>query len=372
MQNKLIEQSNHFYWLDLIRFLAAFMVVLSHARGYFFVEFGALIDTERTVLTLVFYAFTRIANEAVIVFFVLSGFLVGGRVLERISNGTFQPTNYAIDRFVRIMLPLVPALILTAIIRIVIDGDFSKVEFMGNLFSLQGIFVSPFGGNGPLWSLSYEVWFYVLAFFIGIITINKSFSYLSTLLLIMIGMVFTVLSPVYLFSWLIGTLTYLRRPNNFSWKLFTFAIILMLYSIVAVQLGYESISVSIEWLNKFLPALDAARVLLAAGIALFIQQLILLKPTKKIAINLDLFGTTLAKFSYTLYLTHYPFMQLLIYLGFVKAENINSTSLLSFLASIIFSFILAFLLYLVFEKHTYVVKKMLKILYTNYKEVEKK
>ena len=33
---------------------------------------------------------------------------------------------------------------------------------MGNLFFLQTIFVPPFGSNAPLWSLSFEFWYYLL------------------------------------------------------------------------------------------------------------------------------------------------------------------------------------------------------------------
>jgi peptidoglycan/LPS O-acetylase OafA/YrhL len=34
--------------------------------------------------------------------------------------------------------------------------------FFGNLFFLQSVVVPPFGSNDPLWSLSYEFWYYVL------------------------------------------------------------------------------------------------------------------------------------------------------------------------------------------------------------------
>ena len=45
-------------------------------------------------------------------------------------------------------------------------SKFSPVELFGNLFFLQtpehlNLWFAPFCGNGPLWSLSYEVWFYL-------------------------------------------------------------------------------------------------------------------------------------------------------------------------------------------------------------------
>src|ERR1035441_502485 len=34
--------------------------------------------------------------------------------------------------------------------------------FFGNLFFLQSVVSPVFGSNGPLWSLSYEFWYYIL------------------------------------------------------------------------------------------------------------------------------------------------------------------------------------------------------------------
>ena len=51
----------------------------------------------------------RMGHEAVIVFSVLSGFLVGGRGFERIKDGSMNVGSYAIDRFARIC-PLLAAI----------------------------------------------------------------------------------------------------------------------------------------------------------------------------------------------------------------------------------------------------------------------
>ena len=89
----------HFYWLDALRFIAAFMVLLSHSRNTFFPEYGALPSEQHNILTMAFTMFCRMGHEAVIIFFVLSGFLVGGRGFERIKAGTMNVKSYAIDRF---------------------------------------------------------------------------------------------------------------------------------------------------------------------------------------------------------------------------------------------------------------------------------
>lgn len=77
----------HFYWLDALRFVAAFMVLLSHTRNTFFPAFGDLPDDQQNIFSMMLTMFCRMGHEAVIIFFVLSGFLVGGRGWERIQNG---------------------------------------------------------------------------------------------------------------------------------------------------------------------------------------------------------------------------------------------------------------------------------------------
>lgn len=126
-------QSNHLPWLDWIRFLAAFTVLASHARGVAFVAYGDLESSSQGPVAFLAFLATRIEGEAVIVFFVLSGFLVGGRGAERLLNGTFRLKDYAIDRVSRIVTPLVPSLLLSAAIAPFINQDTSGWGFLGNL-----------------------------------------------------------------------------------------------------------------------------------------------------------------------------------------------------------------------------------------------
>lgn len=360
ISERFVGQATHFHWLDLLRFLAALTVVIAHTRDFTFVRYGALDKIDRSIFVTAAYAVTRIANEAVIVFFVLSGFLVGGRAFDRSVNGTFKPTEYAVDRFVRIMLPLFPALIITAIIRLIIDGSFDMKVFIGNLFSLQGVFVPSFGSNAPLWSLSYEVWFYILAYAVGVFALSKTMRFTSTILLIMVAAIFTSLNSVYLFCWLIGAMAYIKIPEKLSNKTIFFSVCLSIYSIIAIQIGYDSISVSTEHLASYFPSLDVSRLLLSVGIALFIQQLIFIRPTNTFALTLDKSGSILAAFSYTLYLTHYPVLQLMTFLGVEKSTRINFSAIGRFVLLILCCLITSYCFYVCFEKHTNLVKKLIK------------
>jgi peptidoglycan/LPS O-acetylase OafA/YrhL len=348
-----------FYWLDLFRFMAALTVVLGHVRQAAFVEYGGLAADQKSLLIAVSYALTRMGKEAVIMFFVLSGFLVGGRALERIADGSYKPLDYAIDRFTRIMLPLFPALVLTAIIGLIIGSDFNYWHFIGNLFSLQGIFVPSFEGNYPLWSLSYEVWFYILVWAVGVAALNRRLHLISAALLVLIAAIFTHLSPTYLFCWLIGAFAYLRRPGKFSLLFLIVSIMLSLYAIISVQIGTDSVSIPVESFRHMVPSQDISKLLLASGMALLIQQALMVKPIKSSAIKLDLAGTKLAAFSYTLYLIHYPLIQLMSHLGINRAPRINLASVGPFLLMVSICLTSSWGLYLMFEKRTSELRKLL-------------
>ena len=95
----------HFYWLDWLRFGAALAVVLCHARPNNWAVWADLDGHYKNWLTGAFFGLMRPGVEAVVVFFVLSGFLVGGKVLDRMMKGTFDIRAYAVDR----VFPSLPA-----------------------------------------------------------------------------------------------------------------------------------------------------------------------------------------------------------------------------------------------------------------------
>ena len=350
----------HYYWLDLIRFLAALIVVLVHARGAFFVEYGLLDESNKTIVVAIFYAFTRIGHEAVIVFFVLSGYLVGGRGLERIAYETFRPTDYSIDRSVRILLPLIPALILTAIIRLLLDGSIDIAEFFGNLLSLQGIFFEPFGNNGPLWSLSYEVWFYVLLLSIGITAKKDKYFIFGLSLLSLCIFVFTVLNAIYLACWFIGALAYLIKLNKFSKLLFFTSILLSFTAITFIQANANSNSLDLNHYLEFIPNSDISKILLSLGISIFIKECVLYTPSSIITKKINLYGTIFASFSYTLYLTHYPILELIKHAGITRSVEINIISIFTYICGVCICILSSWLLYLIFEKKTKVYRNYIK------------
>lgn len=72
-----------------------------------------------------------------LVFFVLSGFFVGGRAIEKCRKGTFCIKSYAVDRFVRIMLPLLSALLLCIPKDLICGNPIIWADWFGCLFSFR-------------------------------------------------------------------------------------------------------------------------------------------------------------------------------------------------------------------------------------------
>ena len=101
-------------FLDGMRWIAASIVFLGHLRDPLFQGYGSLSAAERTPAVQLWYFVTGWFGPAVIVFFVLSGYLVGGIASARASLGKFSATSYGIDRVSRLYVAFLPALALTA------------------------------------------------------------------------------------------------------------------------------------------------------------------------------------------------------------------------------------------------------------------
>lgn len=292
----LSEKKNHYPWLDAMRLIASAVVLLAHSRNDFFLSWYALPDSLRNVFTFLLYAVGRMGHEAVVVFFVLSGFLVLGRGLERIHNNTFDEKNYAVDRAVRIGVPLVCAIAFHAGVCLVVGQRFDWVMALGNLFSLQGVLVDPL--VSPFWSLGYEVWFYILLWAFALLMKGKKSGFALFLLTLL---VLTRRNMYYFYIWLIGGLAYLCRPRRGSRVMAALSFVLVLLSIAALQILYRGADM-IE-LN-----ISGSRGLydffMAVAVSLFVQQVVNLEPKRPFAVRAERTMSNMAKVTYTLYLCH--------------------------------------------------------------------
>lgn len=348
-----MENKKHFYWLDWMRFIAAFMVVICHSRGYNWVEWGSLQKIDQTPLIKLFFASTRAGLEWVIVFFVLSGFLVGGGVISRCLKGAFDLRLFVIDRISRIWVPLIPALLLTFGVACYCGLPASLLDMLGNAFALQGVFFKNLGHNEPLWSLSYEVWFYVLIGSAGVLLTTSSRNRVVGFVALTIGFaVFTRLSPNFLNCWLIGAFSYFLVSGRKRPALLLFALLLALCGTGISQIQSDTLSVSRNSLISLLPSRNIATLMESAGIGLLIASICRVEPTSKLLITVEKAGTSLAAFSYTLYLTHYPILGLWEHFVPERSPVFTLLSFLIFVAKICSCLLMGWLFYLPFEART--------------------
>ena len=157
---------DHDAYLDGLRGLAALIVFLTHVRGELFVQWTDLDASSHGPVNYALFVLTRLGREAVIVFFVLSGYLVGGQALIALRQRRFSASDYFAARLSRLYVVVVPALLLTSIADY-LAGTWTVARngapvFWLNLLFLQQIFGDSYGSNGPLWSLAYEWWFYAM------------------------------------------------------------------------------------------------------------------------------------------------------------------------------------------------------------------
>ncbi len=97
--------------LDGLRGLAAFLVCAEHLRAFLYIQFTQI--KSPGVVDRLFYFVTGLGHKAVMVFFVMSGFLVGGSVISAHQKGSWSWSSYALRRMTRLWLVLIPALLLT-------------------------------------------------------------------------------------------------------------------------------------------------------------------------------------------------------------------------------------------------------------------
>lgn len=96
-----------------------------------------------------------------ILFFMLSGFLVGGRNNEIFrTNPDFSVKLFTVKRFIRIIPPLAAASILVVIANFITGAATDYGNLIGSIFGLQGIVCGL--SELPFWIFPYEIWGYVL------------------------------------------------------------------------------------------------------------------------------------------------------------------------------------------------------------------
>jgi peptidoglycan/LPS O-acetylase OafA/YrhL len=362
-------------WLDLARGLAAVEVLAFHSYQLMFLEQLPRPDYDPAIRLAysVFWALSGHGGEAVLVFFVLSGYLVGGPALVRCFQGKLSAIDYFSARLARLYIVVIPALTVSfcAYIsarqlagwqgfvashqdlydsaRVFLAPVGPSAAICNGLF-LQTIFCSEFAGNVALWSLSNEFWYYVL--FFALISVRKAPAYLLLSVAVLslfllaerhdptgthIGLKFFFFFAI----WCLGVLVYVLVVPAWAWWC----------GLLVVLAGAYGLSI-----KGLLPHWAAIVVAVGAGTAAFI---VFIERMKIPLPSFLRFGRELAKFSFSLYAIHYP---ILLLLNVVAGERRDFTfaSLALDGAFIGFCLLLAGAFYLLFESRTSAVRDWLK------------
>jgi peptidoglycan/LPS O-acetylase OafA/YrhL len=323
-KNKLAERSS--VHLDLIRGISALAVMLGHVRGLFFVDFSNL--AQKSLALTAFYAVTGYGHEAVMVFFALSGFFIGTSVMDSVAKHQWSWNIYLVSRLSRLQLVLFPALVLGAIwdqigMRLpqaasLYYGGLYKYyppsvalrstvrAFFGNLFFLQSIVSPVFGSNGPLWSLSYEFWYYILFPALALaavswLDIRKRIMY-AALALFLLWFIGPQIS-LYFLIWLVGAMVgrfrqASRRITPRVQSLLSVGTALIFFCILAWERSHR---LSSDILADYLVGFSFTLWLFA----------LVLGSSNDVSSKYAYVAKKLSGFSYTLYLIHFPALLLL-------------------------------------------------------------
>ncbi len=322
--NKLLLAKRTSVHPDVIRGVSAVAVLAYHLRGLFFVDYPFVAG--KSLLTSGLYAITGFGHEAVMVFFVLSGYFIGTSVMASVGGQRWSWRTYLISRLSRLQLVLFPSLVLGALWdRIGMSiyraaplyyGALYKFYvpsvalrstvpvFLANLFFLQSVVSPVFGSNGPLWSLSYEFWYYIL-FPAAVLAmagwLGMRFRVLYAVLVLCLFWFVGAQISLYFLIWLTGALVgRLQQATNYrtSSPLLPFATGLVFLGSLAWCRTHRQTSALVT------------DCVVGACFALWLYTL-LLGSRGDASRTYALSAQKLAGFSYTLYLTHFPALLLL-------------------------------------------------------------
>ncbi len=336
--------------LDCSRWIAALAVCCAHVRNLLFPDFVG-----GNAVTKLFYFLTLFGTQAVVVFFVASGLLVGGTIMRAIDRGNFDRTSYAIDRGSRLYVVLIPAIILTEALRmtgltVTCPAKQNTSVILENFLFLQNFYGSPLCNNHPLWSLSSEAFFYVIGPAILLFIYKKSLwaAIFSIFLFIVTALFFSnsYMTPLFgLLLWFIGLAPWFVSIRMPAW--------LGVLPFVAFLLA----SRSHHTLNEFADALGLAITFSFFLCCRFRDQLM---PLSRLS---GLF----AGFSYSLYLVHMPIAQAMTAkLGYQLLSPRSARSFLVYGVALAVIILVALVFGRLFEDNTKFVRNWLRTLATRW------
>jgi peptidoglycan/LPS O-acetylase OafA/YrhL len=303
-------------YLDLVRYCAALVVFLGHASGRLWT--GGLL-----------WQFDPYMQTAVIVFFVLSGFVIAYVVATRERDAA----DYTASRLARLWSVALPALALTFAIdyvglrvapSIYVDrtwyhGDDLWLRYVTSAFFVHELWSAGLvpGTNGPYWSIGYEAAYYL---FFGLLVFVRQ--KLAAALLLIAAMALAGPTIVAMFPlWLLGVAAYYiverRRPN----VIVSLPLLAASTAVLAMSpaLRQATASFSVGWISRNAFVGDYID-----GIAFFLHLVAASRASELVGPLLTRHRrivSWLATGTFALYLFHRPLIQFFAYVGPEPADG---------------------------------------------------
>jgi peptidoglycan/LPS O-acetylase OafA/YrhL len=354
-----------------LRWLAAAAVAVSHIRQNLIA--GNAQEAHHGILATVVFLVSDFGGAAVMIFFVLSGFLVGGKAIDLFQSSSVarEWPHFLVDRFSRTFVVLWPALVLAGgavlLLRVIapdapfmtnahwgpalyrpINGDISVQSWFGAAALVNGLASPMLQINGPLWSLAFE-WFYYMAALALVLGIRGVFSAGSVaimvyaVILLGLGLIFNSDMIVWTLVWIMG---------------------------VASRFAFDRGVLRGTWLR--IGSLVVLLTVLVEHHIHDVSNLLIGLATAVVVANRDWatwkmgasWGEKLAGFSYSFYLTHFPITVAILgilYRCGITAQRLplNGVSVAIMLLTLAFAVVAARLFALVTEDRTRDVRDLL-------------
>ena len=357
-------------WLNAIRGVAAQIVVISHAFQIFYSGEPAAVRWSVGKIYWVIITIAPLAQQAVVAFFVISGWLVGGKLLNDMIGQRFDLRKYIIDRITRLWIVLIPALVITMALdqgAIHLGAGTSIIAsrpsfypacwhqvdpwslnvFLSNTFFSQMITSWQFGTNLSLWSLSNEFWYYFLfPVALGVcLAPSGKMRIICLLIVVMIGSFFLASSnlapsfPIrYIFYFLIWSIAAVAALISRKAALVSIGVIALLTVAIFSTVGNP----------KMLPTFKSD--LYSTVFILFFLRFTDQIPSKWLSRSAKFFSS----YSYSLYLIHLPVLVFLMSFDPALSNRVSysSDALIRFVVYVAIANLVAFGLSLVTERNT--------------------
>jgi peptidoglycan/LPS O-acetylase OafA/YrhL len=364
-------ERNRLQFLDGLRGLAAVYVMIGHARWLLWEGYseGYLKHPEQystfNKLVMYFLSLFKFGHEAVMFFFVLSGFVIHLKYAKNLSKPVpdkFKWPAYFLRRIKRIYPPFILALLITFLLDTlgrnfhwtiyygstsyplinenIGSNNWGLKTFFGNLFFLYTDYVPVYGTNGPAWSLKYEWWFYML-YPLFLLAGTRKIIYPTAIMIVLFVASFypqywpePLLRNIFasMITWWLGVLlaeVYAQRIRvNFRYLSIAALIILAIPFLHLSDVLHDScIAIFFFGLISFFLSISHKNIII-----------VLLEKLKKVG-----------EFSYTLYIIHFPILVFISGWIMQKHGNVLPNHFLYVFIGILITIVLAYITHFVTE-----------------------